>query len=267
MAETNLVPSTLYKYQSFNYLSLSNLRNRHLWFSLPTKFDDPFDCALSLDVRLPELSDGDVNRIVAHEAGSVLPRTLLDKEGNERSWRECVESVFQKFVRLAHEDVRNRFGVCCLTAKGSDLLMWPHYADSHRGFCLEFHRVFPPFASAKWVEYPKEPTPDLVAMMCGDDPAAYMAEWFICTKHHEWSYQQEWRIFSADKADSLIDYPSNSLKAVYLGVQMQAQHKEEIAGILQGSTTKLYEMRRSDSGFSIEPDQEPYGPTVKHPDC
>ncbi len=265
MTDANSVPSTLYKYQSYNELNLCNLGTRQLWFSLPTKFDDPFDCAIGLGVPLPNPSDDDVDRIVAcaeqRDGISVTGSSLLDSSGKERSLRECVISAYMRFTTRVYEDVRTRFGVCCLSAKGSDLLMWSQYAEAHRGFCLVFHGVFPPFCSAKGVAYPEEPAPDLVGMMCGDNREAYMAQWFICTKHHEWGYQEEWRLFRPDKADSLVPYPPNSLKAVHFGVNMQPEHKEEVARILQGSPTKLYNMKRAESGFSIEPDPEPYVPT------
>ena len=51
------VPTKLYKYESFNTQSLSNLKNSSVYFSLPTQFNDPFDCALpiSLDLSLDSI--------------------------------------------------------------------------------------------------------------------------------------------------------------------------------------------------------------------
>jgi hypothetical protein len=32
-------------------------------------------------------------------------------------------------------------GVCCFTMNDDHLLMWPHYANKHRGICLEFEPI------------------------------------------------------------------------------------------------------------------------------
>jgi len=40
------VPPKLYKYQSYNTQTLNNLKNSLIWFSKPSRFNDPFDCSI-----------------------------------------------------------------------------------------------------------------------------------------------------------------------------------------------------------------------------
>ncbi|MBT2620300.1 DUF2971 domain-containing protein [Chryseobacterium sp. ISL-6] len=42
---------------------------------------------------------------------------------------------YEKYV----ENVNRNFGIYSLTTKNSNLLMWSHYGNSHKGFCIGFN--------------------------------------------------------------------------------------------------------------------------------
>src|SRR5437667_7564824 len=50
-----------YKYQAFTTQALANLTNRQIWFSKPSRFNDPFDCALK--VWSSNLSDAELTHL------------------------------------------------------------------------------------------------------------------------------------------------------------------------------------------------------------
>ena len=141
-------PRSLFKYQSPAGYSIQNLRDQFLWFSDPLLFNDPFDCAIGLIessirkgfavadtatcIRLIErMNPGPdfLNMLVQRPEGDI--RTLAER---------CL---------IENLDVFCKPGVCCFSEKVDDLLMWGHYADKHKGFCLELSTVerqlkFPP---------------------------------------------------------------------------------------------------------------------------
>lgn len=43
------LPPVLYKFESFNTYSLSNLKNSQIYFNRPIDFNDPFDCSLVVE--------------------------------------------------------------------------------------------------------------------------------------------------------------------------------------------------------------------------
>ena len=49
MKEKLNLPPVIYKYESFNTYSLSNLKNAQIFFNRPIDFDDPFDCSLFVE--------------------------------------------------------------------------------------------------------------------------------------------------------------------------------------------------------------------------
>ena len=54
----NTKPKYLYKYEAISKQSLENLKNQIIYFASPSKFNDPFDCAIN--PRIPEISDEDI---------------------------------------------------------------------------------------------------------------------------------------------------------------------------------------------------------------
>ena len=48
------LPSKLYKYQPYTTQTLENLKKRQIWFSKPSRFNDPFDCGIQY--QLSELT-------------------------------------------------------------------------------------------------------------------------------------------------------------------------------------------------------------------
>lgn len=65
--------------------------------------------------------------------------------------------------------------------------MWSHYADNHRGVCLEFATANPLFATAKAVQYLKD-YPSWVPM------DADQVVKTVYTKSNEWEYEDEYRL-------------------------------------------------------------------------
>ena len=69
--------------------------------------------------------------------------------------------------------------------------MWSHYADSHKGVCLEFSGgPDSPFSKASPVTYQLQyPAGSIVAT-----PRERLAELTSLTKALPWAYEEEWRM-------------------------------------------------------------------------
>ena len=120
--------------------------------------------------------------------------------------------------------------IYCLTPKGGNILMWSHYADNHRGICLEFSVADNPlFRTAKEVVYRKE-YPHWVPCDINDKPGLVME--LILTKSCDWRYEEEYRLVSVEKSalsnflqlhGDLFRLPHGALKSVIMGCE--ADHK------------------------------------------
>lgn len=119
MTEGNLI---LYKYRGYSARTLSILIDRELYFASPSELNDPHDCQLSIREALD----------AAIQNAEVVSGV-------------SIQSKLQKFGTLDHiyenieKDIRS-VGVLSLSSANVEesVLMWAHYADEYRGFCLGF---------------------------------------------------------------------------------------------------------------------------------
>jgi|SRR5580658_5344823 hypothetical protein len=58
---------------------------------------------------------------------------------------EAINELGLRLFRWLMSSFERRHGVLCLSEAPANLLMWAHYADSHRGFVVEFDPASPFF--------------------------------------------------------------------------------------------------------------------------
>jgi hypothetical protein len=156
-----------------------------------------------------------------------------------------LDAAFEERKKLMLE----KRGVSCFSARNDDVLMWSHYADRHKGFCLGFRSDAEPFVQARQVDYQAQvPAVNPTSLILDDVHEAFRA--MIETKSQHWSYEQEWRLFHMD-ADKAYGYGAGALESVYLGVSMPERQQLVIGKILDGTGTSLYRMERDPSQFLI----------------
>jgi hypothetical protein len=257
-------PKLLYKYQPVTARSLENLKLKELWFSAPAAFNDPFDCAL--DVRFKQIDDDDVARALEYARGKVglspeFEAEIVSAKGSAARLREAVErSAVLAFGRPEIEAAFKQVGVACFAEKYDDLLMWAHYADGHRGFCLEFSTDADPFGKAFPVAYTdKTPEVNPLDLLDKRPTGADIMDVMLGTKHTCWQYEREWRITHA-QAGTSYTYPYRALTGLYFGASMSSGQKDVVGQLLLGEPVQLYEMQRAEGGFAVAPRPVVYTP-------
>ena len=106
----------LYKYYAYNENSLSVLINKKIWVAKPESFNDPFDCNYNFSLKLDEeiLKQGDSN--------------IKDIQINAAATNKVLKERF------------SNTGIFSMSKRNNSILMWSHYANQHKGFCIEFER-------------------------------------------------------------------------------------------------------------------------------
>lgn len=257
-------PHKLYKYQPFTALSLQNLKNQIIYFGSPLNFNDPYDCALSPSIKMP--TDADIKKIRRQYLSKPALAPAILNEFHTAS----TENLRAKFVKSAQNVLDNAIqeflkkrGVSCFSENVDSLLMWSHYADHCKGFCLEFDTSTELFQKIKQVRYKSNiPEFDAVALLCdeGFDPVPDL----YCTKAIDWAYENEWRSIHNEVGTSFF-YPSEALTGVYFGPDMPFASLEIIALILGGQNehVKLWQGKRSNTKFAVEFEQVSYTPYLR----
>jgi hypothetical protein len=125
----------MYKYCAFNHHSLTNLRNLELWCNHYEAFNDPFECWCIERKGIPD-PDKEWDRFdhVARTWGFTSGHDV----SKEDLFNYCSEFIHPYSMRVNHylESAR----ISCFSRRPDNLLMWSHYADGFRGFCIEFDK-------------------------------------------------------------------------------------------------------------------------------
>ncbi len=250
-------PSHFYRYRNLANGAAEHVErticHNELFFPKPSLFNDPFDCRPSFQF---EASDEEMIAYYARILGKRFPHltgeqrlqearvTMADPERSPRN-PETVKQVQD----LHNEQITEKIGVLCLSAVKNDILMWSHYADSHRGICLEFDGHFEFFAHAQEVKYPPV-RPRINPFRQNQEE---MMEAALLTKADHWQYEQEWRIVHYTRGPGVYRFPEEALTGVILGAQISPEDEKKVRGWIDGRhhQVKIYRSSPCDTTFSL----------------
>lgn len=112
-----------------------NLKNslifNYIWFSDPSKFNDPYDCNLSLK---SECSYEEILKYLEEENNGVHFSYIRKRAQN--LYQNPVLRI--NLLKKADQQTVENLGVCCFSQCNDTLLMWSHYANKHEGVSLTF---------------------------------------------------------------------------------------------------------------------------------
>lgn len=144
---------------------------------------------------------------------------LSDIERKVEVDRIMADSMAPKNIQTTTDSIQiihttyltQNIGVFCLTTKPDNLLMWAHYADSHKGVCLQFDGYSRPFCNAQKVIYAAERLPINPYQDTKDD----MLVKGLLTKSDHWRHEEEWRIWS--KSEDLVTFRPSVVTGIIIG--------------------------------------------------
>ena len=159
------------------------------------------------------------DQALASAKREVLGRT----DAGLQRWEEHRQQVFDASIK-SH-------GIFSLSAVNNDILMWSHYADAHRGICIEFTgdsfrddhcHSFIPFPVQYQSEFPA------IDMYKYGDPRELVRK-SVLTKAEQWAYEQEYRVLDMERSGRR-EIPDDLLTGVIFGTRTPDAHREEVLG-------------------------------------
>ncbi len=210
--EKQKLPRFVYKYLRFDKYTLPNLNKKILWFSDPSNFNDPFDSRI---IPQQSYSSDDIIKYNEWRMSNDLPYMHPDDIKDNIEWNERDPEGWAKSF---HEKINETtVSVCCFSRDQNNILMWSHYADGHKGLCLEFDTsedtdFFRPVGRYRSVKYSNKCKADNYLR----DTAGTLHN-MICTKSKYWKYENEVRIMRLNKPKGLQEYNKRTLKSVTFG--------------------------------------------------
>lgn len=249
-------PLSFYKYQGIKDWSFESLKSQTIYFSSPDNFNDPYDCAVAPFICA--LSDQDLDRIhekISSDAATPESVKLELTSINPDVLRKTLLEALNKNLQEAITKFRAIRGISCFSEKNDELLMWAHYADKYKGFCLEFSGSSTIFDKAIKVDY-SHTIPSLTAEnqfeIFANNNFERILEKLFCTKSASWSYECEWRLLHAN-AGVKYKYPEDCLTGIYFGSEMSPQHMEDVCATVRrhNKSVKLWKGSRSKTEFKM----------------
>lgn len=208
-------PRLLYKYKAFNNYLLQELCGAEALFASPSLFNDPLDSKPSIHDNLVLSDKEELLRALyrEHKPKTDVGRILGNFKylATEDASGEEVDKQYERFVSVdIHRMLLHEFGkrgILSLAERWNCPLMWSHYADQHKGLCLEYSTHESVANNLSQVRYNADraiPLSEVFAWKVGQAPGARktVLDLAFLSKAPAWKYEREWRIL-AERPGSL----------------------------------------------------------------
>ncbi len=222
----------LYKYRLATKRDLENLENGVLAANAPKNFNDPFELEFSMDFEKIKKEFELEGEYIKY----LYPDEVITQELKEKHFLKLHDEIKTKILH----DLR-KINICCLSSKNNSSLMWSHYADEHRGFCIEYdtlevckkHTLICPVKYSDIIpEYPIGKTEF--------DLKDYAK--IIYRKSKCWDYENEWRIVDEYEENvKLLNMPKPT--GIYVGCRVEDDVESYIKSFCIKNEIKLHKSR------------------------
>jgi hypothetical protein len=268
-------PNKVYRYRRIDAMTIELLCHDTLYFADPTKFNDPFDCnptvtsdsgADALRAILAEL----IKRRIAAETLAALSNAriqgrqaeahanLSGKQGAQQELKNILYNATDPDYECSEEDAESSLlvsemereilkrynrGVCCFSAVMDNPLLWSHYADEHKGFCIGYGLARVPEPKLHKVVYggSRCVKTSLIAraLLENDYEAQNLLDRDVfLRKAPSWRYEREWRLLGYRG----VQHSPLELADVTFGLRCPQALKYAVVSVLNPRAIKFFEM-------------------------
>lgn len=250
------VPHKLYKYRAFDVFCLRLLTHGEIKYSNPRAFNDPLDCNPTIEV---DITRADLERLCyiflcrtqskdqARQA--VCDYRVAAGEHCDPTIDPHAENELKHMLgRRIKDEVDMELGsqgVLSLSERWDSILMWSHYADHHKGICIEFDTTevsHPDLGPVSYRSPRRIRASDLLAWKHHHSAEAEqrIRSIYFLSKAGQWRYEKEWR--QVNDASG-ITKPQFRITAIYFGLQCDAAVIQSVVKLLdRDQHVQLYEI-------------------------
>lgn len=173
----------LYKYYPLSPYSKKFLHDQEVYFSPFRGLNDPFEIAVRYSFNCT------YEKKHAYFMKHVDVFNQFQPEFQKSYIEDFEKNYSHSHGYLAHmlRNSMSHLGIFCLSTNPLEILMWSHYTNKHRGFCVEFEtNNDPAFKELVQVDY----VDDFQEALFYDGVKIGEA---VSKKFRVWSYENEWR--------------------------------------------------------------------------
>jgi hypothetical protein len=275
------IPSKLYKYRPINKFSINNLQKDTVWLNCPNDYNDPYEFYEHIDFEAinREITKKHLEELLERMTSKIqISQEIIDKAKEsdkpiemigkalmkENQYTDLkIETFFdfisdytaknnQRLISERLEFIQESMKVSSFCEENSQFLMWSHYADSHRGFCIEYdidkwnksdlrRRILFPII---YQEEVYDSTPHLIKFINQTEWNNLYPLLSGSTKSKNWEYEKEWRfIINIGTSFQRQNYPMDCQSKVFLGYKISETHKKEIVEICKNKNLSVFQTK------------------------
>ncbi|MGB1269690.1 MAG: DUF2971 domain-containing protein [Flavobacteriaceae bacterium] len=255
----------VYKYRNLidkNHRAM--LLKNEVYLSAPNDFNDPFDCKININHHL---LDTDEKKEFYIKKGTKENINLLIKnnkniEEEENKLRKNLRNIdeYQKeYERRNSKYINNSIGVLSLSRRWNSILMWSHYGDYHKGYCIGFDEKV--LIDSRCFEYGGDVnyTPDFPEIHpLKNYDVMQKVFWQTHYKAKEWEYEEEFRLTNLyfdktnEELNRVVNVPENSIAEVIFGLNSEKDNKTEIIKECKSRNIPVYQLFKDNYKFEIK---------------
>nr|WP_315250589.1 DUF2971 domain-containing protein [uncultured Duganella sp.] len=249
-------PAKFYKYRSMN-VDTANWVERtvlcdEIYFAAASSFNDPFDLRPSFSLEAPPERQREdflrMSRKFEPELTEEQRQAEADKVMATSMSIGDISNTVAAIQTIHNHHITTKVGVLCVSTKCDDILMWSHYADSHRGICLEFDGAAPFMAHAQKIQYSDERVP---INPYDDDPDVMMQKSLLVKSNH-WAYESEWRLLRYVGGPGVVKFRPVNLTGIILGALASTSTIDLVTSWIQRRSAPVNVYRASVSSKKFE---------------
>lgn len=253
--KNDCIPYRLYKYRSLSKELLDNIKNETIWLCSPLKMNDPYESSINISFigfanhlmksneyweerkkigSIAPISEEDVDRIRKSDEPYLEYFKILETEyllspdhkiKTDREFQRMINYMVEQQIQF----LKNMVRFCSMSERNDSLLMWSHYADQHKGVCIEYDIRSSHFLSS--LCFPVIYTDkvfDATEYHTDKNKAVALSLMAALYKQRDWCYEKEWRIMTPN---NLISHDGNipALKptSIFLGSEIHNINPEK----------------------------------------
>jgi len=249
-------PAYLYRYRSVER-ALDEIEKEYIFLSPISSFKDPFDTMFPLDqlfnynnIAIEDNKKGDVVNFLNKLSKSLF--TILDEDIDFVFDSDGSSSNGSSYC-LITKMLRNLFRVCCFTERHDSFAMWDNYTNGHKGVCIQYdtqklkqkgikcYKVR--YSDKIYDEYYKDSDENINMLQ-------YIVN-CVLTKYKDYSYENEWRVFTNSLTNDYTKSTKGSISKVYLGVNISDGEKNKILELCKTKNIEVVQLSSSLNEYKL----------------
>ncbi len=269
--------NVIYKYLPIERLSY--LEDELLRITQPGDLNDPFECLPSppsievftnslIEIRKTYINSINKGQYSAEEKTCLIEKLFFDINSSIRAVKTNKPNNLREVLyKRAINTINNSMGIISLSKRWDSTLMWSHYTNSHKGFCVgfdtstDYFKLYEKFSNDDKIYLPVIYSNNRIKIPInkqGDEIDVNV----VLTKSTDWEYEQEKRLIIPLKQAHakikkspfdiyLYKMPHHLIKEIIVGANIENENLSIIQKFCVLKDIELYHSKLSETKFDM----------------